>query len=337
MSTVRKLSSGKWNAQVRRKGHAPISKSFTYEKDALIWIRSIESDMDRGSYVNRSTADSITLADALIRYRDEITPHKKGRDQELRRIAQWLKHPLAKRSLSSLKGKDFAKHRDDRRLKEYCAGTIRLELALISHVFTIASKEWNIPVTNPVSLIRMPQANNARTRRLEGDEEDRLLRACQQSQNILLYPIVVLAIETAMRLSELLNIEWSEIDLKKRTIFLSDTKNGTSRIIPLSAVAVEVLSNIPKPISNKRVFYTWKPRGDAMNGAFKSAVKKAGLLDFHFHDLRHCATSQLFEKGLNVMEVSAITGHKSMQMLRRYTHISPNVLINKLDAPLRAS
>jgi integrase len=332
MATVRKLSSGKWNAQVRRKGHDPISKSFTYEKDALIWIRSIESDMDRGSYINRSTADSTTLADALIRYRDEITPHKKGKDQELRRIAQWLKHPLAKRSLGSLKGKDIAKHRDDRILKRYCAGTLKLELALISHVFTVALKEWNIPVINPVSLIRLPQVNNARTRRLEGDEEDRLLRACQQSQNPLLYSLVVLAIETTCRLSELLSITWNDIDLKKRTIFLSDSKNGTSRIIPLSLKAIEVLSSVPKHIANKRVFWTWKPRSDAMNGSWKTAVKKAGLLDFHFHDLRHEGTTRLFERGWDSMSVSAITGHKSMQMLRRYSHIAPSVLIKRLDA-----
>src|SRR5687768_4106964 len=121
MATVRKLSSGKWNAQVRRKGYTPISKSFTYEKDAHVWIRSIESDMDKGSYINRSTADHTTLADALERYRVEITPSKKGKDQELRRIAVWLKHPLAKRSLSSLKGRDFAKYRDDRLMKRISA------------------------------------------------------------------------------------------------------------------------------------------------------------------------------------------------------------------------
>ncbi|WON72755.1 site-specific integrase [Nitrosospira sp. Is2] len=336
MATVRKLSSGKWNAQVRRKGHSPISKSFTYEKDAHVWIRSIESDMDRGSYVNRSTADSTTLGEALERYRDEITPKKKGKDQELRRIAVWLKHPLARRSLSSLKGKDFAKHRDDRLLKRCSAGTLRLELALISHLYTIALKEWGIPVTNPVSLIRKPTANNARTRRLEDDEEDRLLNACRLSKNILLYPIAVLAIETAMKLSELLNMEWTDIDIKKRIIVLSDTKNGTARTIPLSLRAIDILSSIPKHIACRRVFFTWLPRSDAMNGAFKTAVKKAGMDNFHFHDLRHEATSRYFELGMNVMEVSAITGHKSLQMLRRYTHISNNVLINKLDGQIRA-
>lgn len=330
MATVRKLSSGKWNAQVRRKGHSPISKTFLNQKDAHIWIRSIESEMDRGSYVNRSTADNTTLGEALERYREEVTPKKKGKGQELRRINQWLKHPLAKRSLSSLKGKDFAKYRDDR-LKQVAPATLKLELALMSHVFTIASKEWNIPIVNPISNIRKPSVNNSRTRRLEEGEEDRLLTACKQSKNILLYPIVVIAIETAMRLSELLNLEWEDVDIKKRVIFLKDTKNGSSRRIPLSLKAMEILNSIPKHITDKRVFYTWSPRSDAMNGAFRLAVKKAGLDNFRWHDLRHEATSKLFEKGLDMMEVSSITGHKGMIMLQRYTHLSSDRLIYKMD------
>jgi hypothetical protein len=112
IATVRKLSSGKWNAQVRRKGHTTASKSFIKKEDALIWIRSIESDMDKGVHINRTAADNTTLAEALVRYRTEITPHKKGSRQEFRRIATWLEHPLAKRSLSSLKSMDFVKHSD---------------------------------------------------------------------------------------------------------------------------------------------------------------------------------------------------------------------------------
>ena len=171
MATVRKLSSGKWNAPIRRKGHTPVSKSFTYEKDARAWIRSLESDMDKGVHINRNAADNTTLADALIRYRTEITPNKKGSSQELRRIATWLKHPLAKQSLSSLKSTDFVKHRD-RRCAAVASNTVRLELALLSHLFTIAKQEWNIPVSNPLADIRKPKSSHARTRRLENDEEE---------------------------------------------------------------------------------------------------------------------------------------------------------------------
>lgn len=330
MATVRKLVSGKWNAQVRRKGHNPISKTFINQKDAHSWIRTIESEMDKGSYINRSLLESNTLEDVLIRYRDEITPTKKGKKQEEARIAMWLSHPLAKRSLASLKSVDFVRHRD-RRCASVASNTVRLELALLSHLFNVASKEWNIPVQNPLANIRKPKPSNARTRRLEEGEEQDLLSACKQSQNPLLYPIVVIAIETAMRLSELLNLEWKDVDVKKRLVFLSDSKNGCSRTIPLSMRAMSILNSLPKHIISDRLFYTWKPRSDAMNGSFKLAVKKAGLLDFHFHDLRHEATSRLFEKGLNVMEVSAITGHRSLSMLQRYTHIKPQLLLEKIS------
>ena len=143
MATVRKLLSGKWNAQVRRKGHSLVSKTFLSQKDAHVWIRSIESEMDKGSYINRSVLESTTLGEVLVRYRDEITPTKKGKKQEETRIAMWLSHPLAKRSLASLKSSDFVKHRDSR-CASVASNTVRLELALLSHLFNVVRKEWNI-------------------------------------------------------------------------------------------------------------------------------------------------------------------------------------------------
>jgi integrase len=335
MATVRKLPSGKWNAQVRRKGHTPISKSFVNQKDAHTWIRSIESAMDKGTGLAaygliNAGAEVSTLNDALVRYRDEITPTKKGSKQELRRIAMWIEHPLAKKKLNDLRPSDFVKHRDVR-LKEVASNTVRLELALISHLFNIAKKEWNVHINNPLADIRKPKPSNSRTRRLEDDEEERLLKACKGSRNAHLYPLVVLAIETGMRLSELLKIEWNDVNLDKRIIFLSDTKNGNSRTIPLSMRASAVIESIPKGIKCNRVFWHWTPRSDAMNGAFLLAVRRAGIDNFHFHDLRHEAVSRLFEKGLNVLEVASISGHKTVQMLSRYTHIRPESLLGKLD------
>ncbi len=320
MATVRQLSSGKWNVQVRRKGQCSLSKSFTNQKDALTWSRLTESDMDKGSFVDRSEAESTTLSDALIRYRTEVTPHKKGATQELQRIEQWLSLPISKRSLASLRSADFASYRD-KRLTQVASNTVRLELAIISHMFTIAMKEWGIPVVNPLSSIRKPKPSNSRTRRLEGDEEERLLASCKASRNPLLYSLVVVAIETGMRCGELLGLEWGNVDLNKRVALLHMTKNGEPRTIPLSLRAIETLSTLPRNINNKRVFYSWTARSGAISGAWRNATTKAQLVDLHFHDLRHEACSRMFEKGLNVMEVSAISGHRTLQMLKRYTHI----------------
>lgn len=147
----------------------------------------------------------------------------------------------------------------------------------------------------------------------------RLRDACKASGAPLLDPMVVLAVETAMRLGELLNLTWGHLDLTARVATLPETKNGESRRVPLSTRAVEVLRGIPRHLSDARVFWRWS-RADSFENAWRRAVGKAGIADLRFHDLRHEATSRLFERGFNMMEVAAITGHKTLQMLKRYTH-----------------
>jgi integrase len=137
-----------------------------------------------------------------------------------------------------------------------------------------------------------------------------------------------LAIETAMRLGELLALEWKHVDLERRVAFLPHTKNGHSRSVPLSPIAVELLASWPRSLTG-RVFPQWS-RPDSVETVWRRAVQRAGLEDLHFHDLRHEATSRLFERGLNVMEVAAITGHKTLQMLRRYTHLRAENLAERL-------
>lgn len=331
MATIRKLPSGKWNVQVRRQGHPSISQSFILEKDARKWARIIESELDRGVFVDRSEAEATTLADALVRYLAEVTPNKKGQLQEAQRIKAWLNRPIAARSLASLKPKDFANHRDVRLAEGLATNTVRLELALISHLFNTSQKEWGINVTNPIESIRMPKGSRARQRRLEGDESLRLLTACRESKSSQLYPLVVLAIETAMRLGELLKLTWDDVDLNRRTVTLQDTKNGRCRSVPLSQAALTVMNQLPKSINDKRVYFSWSPTPGSIKRAWINAVNRAHIKDFHFHDLRHEATSRLFEKGLNQIEVASITGHVNVNMLARYTHLRPECLLMKIS------
>lgn len=169
----------------------------------------------------------------------------------------------------------------------------------------------------PTSQVKMPRLPNARDRRLVGDEEARLLEGCLESQATWLYHAVVLAMETAMRAAELLGLRWEHIALKGGVAVLPDTKNGTARRVPLSSRAVAALESLPRNI-NGRVFpATYR----VMAANFTVACKCGDLEGLRFHDLRHEATSRLFEKGFNPMEVSAITGHKTLQMLKRYTHL----------------
>lgn len=329
MASIRKLSSGKWNVQVRKLGYPTQTKSFNEHKDAQRWAKSVETDMDKGVFVDRSSAEGTTLGEVLDRYLQEVSPHKKGHEEEAYRIGIFKSLPLSERSLASIKPADIAAYRDDR-LKEASSGTVRRDIDLLSHVFTIARKEWSFAIGNPVQDIRKPKPGKPRTRRLEGDEYQRLVGACSMSRNPQLEPLVILAVETAMRLGELLSLTWENVDLVKRTAFLADTKNGTARTVPLSMLAVKTLSGMCCSIDSRRVFFSYKNH-DSINQSWRTALNHAGIKELRFHDLRHSAVSLLFELGLNQFEVAKISGHKTMTMLARYTHLTEDHIISKLD------
>jgi len=314
---------------------------FSSKKEAEVWARSIEVEMDQGAFVSRKEAENTTLAEALERYRREVTPTKKGADREQYKINVWLRRPLAKRFLTNIRSTDVAQFRDER-LKVASAATVRIELALLSHLYTIAIKEWGMQIlVNPVSLIRFPKPPKGRSRRASvepetGREEIEAIIAATSSAE--LPTIIRLAVETAMRRSEIVTLTWGQVDIDRRMVFLKDTKNGESRFVPLTLRAVEIITSIPR--TSERLFLI-DPRKATQ--AFIRARRKARqhyelaggedprfLKGIHLHDLRHEATSRFFEKGLNVMEVASITGHKTLQMLQRYTHLRPETLLEKL-------
>ena len=332
MASFRKRRSGRWQAQVRKTGYPTQTKSFSSKAAASRWVRSIEYEMDQGLFMSRNAAETTTISELLDRYLQEYTKHKRGAGPEACRIQALLRHPLAKRFIGTVRGVDIARYRDER-LQQVTPGSLRRELTILSQLFEVSRKEWGIYVHNPVRDIKLPPENGARNRRLRrgpngsDSEETRLFAACRKCRNPYLLPIVRLALETAMRQSELVRMRWQHIDLKRRTIFLPVTKNGDSRTVPLSSKAVAVLTTLPRGI-NGDVFPGVTT--EAIKKAFIRATRRAGIGDLHFHDLRHEATTRLFEQGLNIMEVSSITGHKDLQMLRRYTHLRAEDLAKKL-------
>lgn len=326
MATIVERSAG-WQAKIRRKGYPAQSRTFDSKADAEKWARGVEHAMDRGCFVDSREAERTTLAEALERYEREVTPRKKGAKQERLRIALWRRDPLAQYSLANIRGADLAAWRDKRLNAGTSPTTVRNDLALLSHLFNTAIKEWGLEsLSNPIEKIKMPTAARARDRRLVGDEEMRLLEACRASSCPWLAPVVTLALETAMRQGEMLSLTWDNIDLPRRVAHLPDTKNGESRDVPLSTAAVTVLSTLPRAINGR----TFPLSQDNLEGYWRRAVKAAEIADLRFHDLRHEATSRLFEKGLNPMEVAAITGHKTLQMLKRYTHLRAEDLASRL-------
>lgn len=355
MANFEQRASGYWQARIRRKGYADQSKTFRLRVDAEAWARSVESEMDRGGFVSKAEAESTTLFEALIRYETEVSKFKKGYEQERYRISVWKSNPLAKRTLAALRATDFAKYRDARVADGVSASTIRNELALISHLFTVCHKEWGIPVANHVKNIRLPKVINSRERRLEKDEYERILAAFSVADvkgggartNIWIRPAFDLAIETAMRQGELLGLMWGNIDLNRRVAHLEDTKNGESRDVPLSSSALTVLQNLPRSLNGK-VFATtasaldqsWRRTLSRARSQYEQELKTAGktdgyvkedslLLGLTWHDLRHEATSRLAGK-LAMHELMKVTGHKDVRMLARYYHPRAEDLALKL-------
>jgi integrase len=281
--------------------------------------------MVRGIYIPRKEAESTTLSEALDRYEREVSSTKKGHRQEKKRIRSWKSHPLANRFLASIRGSDMASYRDERIKSGAAANTIRLDLAVISHLFEIARKEWDMEgLHNPVKAIRMPSPPAGRDRRLQPGELEKLLEFSSEE----MIQVIRFALETAMRRGELAGMTWEMVDLEKRTVTLPETKNGQKRIVPLSSVAVAILK---ERLSTRRLNgKVWDIGLDAISQDFAKACRETGISGLHFHDLRHEATSRLFEKGFDTMEVRTITGHKTLQMLARYTHLRAEDLVERM-------
>ncbi len=277
-----------------------------------------------------------TIKEALKTYTDRVSIHKRGAKQEKYRARPIWRSFLGKIKISEITTVDVANYRDMRLAtvaphtkRLVSPNTVRLELAMLSDLINIAIIEWGACTDNPVLRVRKPKLPPGRDRRITWGEERKLLRAASAHPNQELYSIIVLAIETAMRQGEILSLEWEHVDLRTRIAHLPITKNGSKRDVPLTLRAVDAITRLGIQTQGK----VFKYSSDGLKSAWRALVKRCSIENLHFHDLRHEAVSRLFELGtLDMMEVATISGHKSMQMLKRYTHLRARDLIAKLDA-----
>lgn len=324
MATVRKKGDHQWHVQVRRKGYPAVTKTFTARVDAEAWASVIESEMVRGVFVDRSAAEATSLREALDRYRDEVSVLKKTHNKEKSIIRYWQASKLGGRSMASIKQSDIAQYRDARQ-KVVGSATVRNEMALLSHLFTISAKEWGFGIANPVLMVRKPSPVRARDRRLSDKEINNIIQATESNE---LPAIIRLLVETAMRRGELAKLRWEHITIRGRTgtALLLDTKNGDDRVVPLSSGAVAALNLLPRQINGRVITLS----ADAITRAFARACDRAGVENARIHDLRHEAVSRLFDRGLDLTEVAATSGHKTWSMLKRYTHRKAAEIAKKL-------
>lgn len=344
MATIRKLESGRHQAIIRRAGAAPRSKTFATYRDAKEWSTNEEGRIGRGELQTYKEAQQLTLAELASRFSIEFAPHHyKPRADGREAWKTQLKHVLkyfGRYPLSAIDPSAIASY-CAARVKKVSGGTVRKEVFFLSKLLGFAEIECNIwlPHGNPVRRVRKPREPKARARRLLPDERTRLIEQCQRSRSPYLLPVVVLALETAMRQGEILGLRWTDLELDRQQAILHDTKNGDPRIVPLSSKAIDLLRGHQRklhtpPAPTSLVFPVERL---TIYHAFKAAARRADIDDLAFHDLRHEALSTLAELGeLNVLELAAISGHKSLGMLKRYTHLHAGKLAERIDAARRA-
>ena len=326
MATLRKRSNGHWQARVR-KAKQVLTKTFIHKADAEKWAKQVEVELDKGSFVNHELAERTTFKEVIERYITEVLPTMRGGSADYIRLKALARGPIAKLKMVALTPNKIAQHRDER-LKIVSAATVIRELSYFSSIINYARKEWGININNPVALVTKPKNPQGRSRILDASEINALFKELEPTgrRSAWMLPLVQLALQTAMRRSELLGLRWEHIDLGRRTIYLQLTKNGTSRTVPLSTKAIEVLQSMPRSIDG-RVFPITH---EVVSQAFNRARKRAGVQDIRLHDLRHMAITNLAEKLPNLIELSAVSGHKSLAMLKRYYHPKPEQLAEKL-------
>jgi integrase len=357
MATIVKTPSGTWKAIIRMKGWPQVIKTLRLKKDVEDWARSTEDEMVRGVYVRRAKSGQTTVEDAIDRYLLEITPIKEEstREPEIRR-AGILKKYLGKYSLAALTPEVIAKFRNDRlagadrkdkdgKPLPRANDTVRLEMALLGHMYTVACKEWGIGLPfNPVLSVRRPAPHPGRTRRLTPEEEERLFALIEKHSNPMLGWIAGIALETTMREGSVQKLRIAQVSLKRRTLFLPKTKNRDPQTVPLSRLATELFRralNHPRRPPDTELIFFGEPGRDGIRRPYqflsiwRNIKIEAGLRDLRFHDLRHEAISRLVEAGFSDLEVASISGHKDMKSLKRYTHLRNEKFVERLDSAKR--
>jgi integrase len=330
----RKSSDGKtkYRVIVRMKGCPPQSATFERKTDAKKWAQDTESAIREGRHFKTVEAKKHTLREMVDRYIENVLIHKPKTYKNQKMQLEWWADTIGYHLLSDVTPALIGECRDKllsettKRKKQRSPATVVRYMAAISHAFTIAVNEWEWLEYSPVSKVKKPKEARGRVRYLDDDERAKLLAACQESGNHYLYVIVVLAITTGMRQGEILGLRWKDIDLLRSCAVLHETKNGERRRVPIPQFAAQFLVEMSKVrrIDTPLVFPGNKDPQKPIDirNIWDGAVTKAELEDFRFHDLRHTAASYLAMNGATLAEIAEVLGHKTLQMVKRYAHLS---------------
>lgn len=325
---------------IRLIGQPTRSGVFDRKTDAKIWAAQVESDIRRGRFLPKTAHSKHTLAESIDRYVEEVLPEKAKTTQESdhSRLDFW------RREL----GHVTLKHLNYEQLEDIIPAirasgrgngdtSIRRHFAVLSHILSMTIR-WGWLAISPIPRVRLPQEPKGRVRFLDNEELSRLLEALYKGDNTALYAAVVLSLATGMRRGELLALTWDRVDLDRGHITLTNTKNGSTRGVPLTGEALMVLKDYGRVrrLDTSRVFPSSNGKGGVcFRKPFLRALTKTGIKDFHWHDLRHTCASYLAMSGAQLQTIAEILGHRSLQMTMRYSHLSQAHLRNEAEKMTR--
>ena len=337
-----------YRVQVRMKGYPTQTATFNRITDAKKWAAQTEVAIREGRHFKTIEAKKHTAADLIDRYIRSVIPTKGSQASNQQAQLQWWRDQIGEYALSLVTPSLIAEMRDllleepTHQSTRRSPSTVNRYLAVLSHAFTVAMKEWGWVDENPVKKVTKPSEADGRVRFLSDDERGRLFAACKQSRQKSLYPVVLLAISTGMRQGEILNLfwelpalppetgAWGVVELDRKRVVLHRTKNGSRRVLPLSVGAMEAIKSLPHV--GERLFPAKDPKEPLdIRESFTSALRTAEIADFRFHDLRHSAASYLAMSGASMAEIAEILGHKTLQMVKRYSHLSDSHVAGVLE------
>ena len=354
-----------FRAQVRIHGFPSLNKTFKRKTDAVLWAQQQEAAIRRGEYQDIvSTARKRTLQEVIDRYKNEILPSKARTTQIAyttyldywgREFGQhalsYIEPDVISQKLKKLREAGDTRFQHDassQRSKPKSPKTMKHYRDSLELLFKFA-KQWGWAGANPLDKVaRITNIRNSRARYLSDDERGALLESCKTSPNGFLYPMVIFALSTGARRGEITKLELRDIDWFRNAATLRDTKNGETRTVPILHHLRNVLA---EHVEKVEAFYAehphlttrWVfPRQDGLGPidirkAWQNARDKAGIEDFRFHDLRHSAASYLAMNGANPLEIAEVLGHKTLQMVKRYSHLSEShtrSIVEKMNAKI---
>jgi integrase len=334
LERINKKGEKTYQVRIRIKGRPTVVKTFNRKTDAKEWAKNTETDIKRGLYFKMQESSKHTLAELIDRYIEFELPQRKSDKSKFEMQLNWWKDKIGAYLLSDITPPLISKYKDilgkeespkpKNGKKTRSNATVNRYMACLSIVLSKATKEWGWMDENPMFKVSKKKEPKGRIRFLSDDERKRLLEECKKS-SYELYLLVLIALSTGARYSEIANLKWQHVDLKNRMFHFMDTKNGEDRGVPITGIIYGELDKFSKIRNIKSDFVFISSDGIKLiyfRDKFTDTVEAAGINDFRFHDLRHTAASYLAMNGASLLEIAEILGHKTLAMVKRYSHLT---------------